>query len=153
MHENFITSDTICHNLPNEGSHKLYYYYGTKLFVCYTGCSGEGSFDIFDLCIKVMKIQNNLEWELYDAMDYIASYFGINGIEQKDTNNQELEDWEVFKRHSFDLPQSIKLPILPEYNPIILTRFSYPRIESWEKEGISAEVARRNLIGYYPGGE
>ena len=40
-----------------------------------------------------------------------------------------------------------------EYDRSILEKFSYPRILRWEKEGISKEVSRRNLIGYYPGGE
>lgn len=145
-----LISQTICHNLPGEGSRKLYYYENTKLFHCYTGCSDD-TFDIFDLCIKVMKNQRRLKWELYDAMAYIAGYFGFEGANIED--QQELEDWSVFKRHDFQPPQVLQIPVLKEYNPIILTRFIYPRIEQWEKEGISAEVSRRNLIGYYPGGE
>lgn len=147
-----LTSQTICHNLPGDGSRKLYYYENTKLFHCYTGCI-DPSFDIFDLCIKVMKNQKELEWELYDAMAYIAGYFGFDGEELSDDKEEELKDWEVFKRHNFQLPQILQIPVLKEYNPIILTRFSYPRIERWEKEGITAEVSRKNLIGYYPGGE
>lgn len=146
-----LTSQTICHNLPGEGSRKLYYYENTKLFHCYTGCI-DPSFDIFELCIKVMKNQKDIEWELYDAMSYIAGYFGFAG-ETLEDDKQELEDWNVFKRHKIELPQQSQLPVLKEYNPIILTRFVYPRIISWEKEGISAEVARKNIIGYYPGGE
>lgn len=42
---------------------------------------------------------------------------------------------------------------LPQYDKMILTRFSYPRIKHWEEEGISPEVYRKNLIGYYAGGE
>ena len=45
------------------------------------------------------------------------------------------------------------IPILKEYNPIILTRFLYPRIEKWEQEGIKPEINRRNLIGYYQGND
>lgn len=147
-----IISDTICHNLPGEGSHKLYYYFGTRLLHCYTGCI-DPTFDIFDLCIKVMKHQKDQDWELYDAMDYIARYFGFEGQEMPDKSKQELEDWEVFKRHSYQVPEILQIPVLKEYNPVILTRFSYPRIDKWEREGIAADVSRRNLIGYYPGGE
>ena len=50
-----LVSQTICHNLPGEGSRKLYYYPNTTLFHCFTGCADEPSFDIFQLCIKVMK--------------------------------------------------------------------------------------------------
>ena len=146
-----LISQTICHNLPGDGSRKLYYYENTKLFHCYTGCM-DPTFDIFDLCIKVMKNQKELEWELYDAMAYIAGYFGFEGEEAPD-NEAELEDWKVFKRHNFQLPQTLQIPVLKEYNPVILTRFSYPRIDGWEREGITADISRKNLIGYYPGGE
>lgn len=149
--EGGLTSQTICHNPPGVGSRKLYYYENTRLCKCYSGCP-ESSFDIFDLCIKVMKIQKNLTWELYDAMVYIAGYFGFEGqdIENKE---EELEDWKVFKRHDFQMPQSFQTPVLKEYNPVILTRFAYPRIDRWEREGISPDISRKNLIGYYPGGE
>lgn len=51
------------------------------------------------------------------------------------------------------MPQSFQTPVLKEYNPVILTRFAYPRIDRWEREGISPDISRKNLIGYYPGGE
>ena len=153
MQDNCIISDTICHNLPGRGSHKLYYYYGTRLLHCYTGCV-DPSFDIFDLCIKVMRIQKNLSWELYDAMDYIASYFGLQGEEVNNEQQKELKDWEVFKKHKIDKPaQILKIPVLPEFDSAILSRFSYPRIIPWEQEGISKEICRDNQIGYYPGGQ
>lgn len=146
-----LVSRTICHNKPGEGSRKLYYYENTRLFRCYTHC--DDTFDIFELFIKVSKIQYNQDQELYDAMDYIASYFGINGVEPPDQNKQELEDWKIFKRHDLRTAAIKSHVSLPEYDRTILTRFAYPRIGAWEKEGISAETARRNYIGYYPGGE
>lgn len=98
-----------------------------------------------------MRLQYNLEWELYQAMDYIAGFFGLVGIEQT-RDNKQLEDWELFKRYK--LPKSsLKRQALKEYDESILNKFSYPRIESWEREGISVETIKRNRIGYYPGGE
>lgn len=146
-----LISQTICHNLPGEGSRKLYYYTNTRLFRCYTGCI-DPTFDIFDLCIKVMKNQKQLKWEMYDAMDYIASYFGFDGIEKQDEQS-ELKDWDIFKKHNLRLPEKKPMVQLKEYDPVILTRFAYPRISRWEQEGISDEVSKKNLIGYYPGGE
>ena len=128
-----LISQTICHNLPGEGSRKLYYYENTKLFHCYTGCV-DPSFDIFELAIKVEKNQYHLDWELYDAMDYIAHYFGLEGEEQE--QEEKSEDWEIFKRHVFTPKEDTGFIQLKEYNPIILTRFAYPRILNWEKEGI-----------------
>ena len=149
--DNCIISDTICHNLPGNGSHKLYYYFGTRLCHCYSGCL-DPSFDIFDLCIKVMKNQKGLNWELYDAMNYIASYFGFEGVE-KIEQESELKDWEIFKKHKIRVIEKHNPIQLKEYNPIILTRFKYPRIAHWEQEGISSVITKKNLIGYYPGGE
>lgn len=150
--DNGIVSQTICHNKPGQGSRKLYYYENTHLFRCYTHC-GDDTFDIFELYIKISRIQHNLKQELYDAMDYIASYFGINGIETLEQDKQELEDWKIFKRHElrFSVPKGAIS--LPEYDINMLFRFAYPRIIGWENEGISAEISRRNFIGYYPGGE
>ena len=49
-----ILCATICHNMPGEGSKKLYYYDNSGLFRCYTGC--DSYFDIFEMVIKIMKI-------------------------------------------------------------------------------------------------
>lgn len=145
-----IVSQTICHNRPGEGSRKLYFYSNTLLFHCYTGC-GDSSFDIFDLCIKVMKLQKNLDFELYDAMSYIASYFGFESASKQE--EKELEDWKILNRHQIHRQVQFNKPQLQEYNPIILTRFSYPRILSWEKEGIKPVVYRKHLIGFCPSTE
>lgn len=149
--DNGLIAQTICHNRPGEGSRKLYYYQNTRLFHCYTGCI-DPSFDCFDLAIKIAKIQKNEDWELFDAMDYIAHYFGLEG-EEPEKEEEKLEDWEIFKRHVIVSKEESGFIQLKEYNPVILTRFSYPRILSWEREGILPEVSRKNLIGYYAGGD
>ena len=148
-----LISQTICHNPPGEGSRKLYYFTNTKLFKCWTGC-GDDAFDIFTLTAKVMKIQKGLDWELYDAMEYVANYFGIAG-EDKPQETNVLADWDILNRYEQNKSVIINngIPELQEYDRSILDKFSYPRILRWEKEGISKEVSRRNLIGYYPGGE
>ena len=145
-----LISQTICHNAPGDGSRKLYYYDNSKLFRCYTSC--DESFDIFELVIKAMKIQKDLDWELYDAMVYVAEYFGLAEAERPD-KTEEAQHWVVFKRHDFSLPELRAPATLKEYNKIILTRFTYPRILNWEAEGITDEVNKQNYIGYYAGGE
>lgn len=149
--DNGLIAQTICHNEPGEGSRKLYYYTNTQLFHCFTGCI-DPTFDIFELCIKVMHNQKKMQWEMYDAMDYIASYFGINGIELPDEEDN-LSDWMIFKQHKFATYQPMVSIQLPEYDSQILECFLYPRIAHWEQEGILPQVSRRNLIGYYPGKE
>lgn len=155
MTDEVLVSRTICHNPAGEGSRKLYYYDNTRLLRCYTDC--DDSFDIFQLVIKVFKIQRNQEIELYDAMNYVANYFGLDGIEFTDDQKTDNQDWKIFQRYT-DLSTKVnspkkQRPQLKSYNPIILTRFSYPPIVTWEQEGISREVCKKNLIGYYPGQE
>jgi hypothetical protein len=149
-----LISQTICHNPPGEGSRKLYYYSNSHLFNCYSGCE-EPSFDVFQLVIKAMKIQKNVDYELYDAMCYVAEYFGLAEATRPEERNNELLDWDILKRHDYLHFQSFNAPKaqLREYNPSILLNFSYPRILNWEAEGIAKEVCRSNLIGYYPGKE
>lgn len=148
-----IISDTICHNPPGEGSHKLYYYFGTRLCVCYTGCQ-ETSFDIFELCIKVAKIQRHKKYELYDAMHYIANYFGLEGEDApQEQESDTLADWSIFQRYAEVSARQgtvIGRPHLKEYDSSILSHLSYPAIATWEQEGIKREVCKKNKIGYYP---
>ena len=143
-----ILSTTICHNEPGEGSRKLYYYSNTDLFQCYTGC---GSFDIFELLIKIAKIQWNREFDLNDAVRYIAIKYGLAG---EDTfEKDDLIDWKTF--NSYDRIQSIEVKDfhveLKEYDSIILDRLNYNvKILPWLKEGIRQEVMDNARIGYYP---
>ena len=85
-------------------------------------------------------------------MDYIAHYFGLEG-EEAEKEEEKLQDWEIFKRHVVVSKEESGFIQLKEYNPVILTRFSYPRILGWEREGILPEISRKNLIGYYAGGD
>lgn len=147
-----LTATTICHNRPGEGSRKLYYYSNSGLFRCFTAC-GE-SFDAFQLVIKARKIQWNEDWELYDAMAYIAGYFGFAEAEKPEEENNLLKDWELFKRYDYNIPNFNSVGYqLKEYDAGILDRFIYPRILSWEEEGISYQTCQNNRIGYYPGQE
>ena len=86
-----IISSTICHNPPGEGSRKLYFYQNSKLFHCFTGCND--SFDIFELAIKVAKIQKHKMIDLNEAIRFIAYHFGIAGTETTE-DFTGLEDWD-----------------------------------------------------------
>lgn len=144
-----LIAQTICHNPPGAGSRKLYYYANSKLWQCWTGGCEHSSFDIFELVIKAMRIQKNVEWGLVDAMQYIADYFGIEGSTPTDIAST-LPDWKIFKRYEIAPYSPPTGNRLKEYDPSILERFSYPRITSWERESILPSVIKRNLIGYYP---
>ena len=144
-----IISSTICHNRPGEGSRKLYYYSNTGLFHCFTNC---GSYDPFDLIVKVAKIQWNKEYDLNDAVRYIAIKYGLAG-EQQDLGEDSLLDWKTL--NGYDRIQEIEIKdyhaTLKEYDTTILDNLNYTvKILPWLKEGISQEVMDREKIGYYP---
>lgn len=152
--ENFgYVSSTICHNPPREGSRKLYYYENTGLFRCYTGC-GE-YFDIFELTVKVARIQWGKEYDLNDAVRWVAKKFNILG-EEAENPEEELEDWKYLA--NYDRIQDIVIKdnsiILKEYEKDILDRLNYTvKIRPWLEEGISEEALRQAHIGFYPGGD
>ena len=150
-----IISATICHNVPGEGSHKLYYYANSTLFKCFTEC--DESFDIFQLVIKVMRIQKNKVFDLNDAVRYIAYRFGILDFSYDEGNTVSLEDWSYLAKYdrvdSIIKDASFKDKIiLKEYDKVILDRFNYRiKLRPWLKDNISQEVIEQARIGFYPG--
>ena len=145
-----IISQTICHNPPGEGSRKLYYYRNTDLFQCFTGCGK--TFDVFELLQKVAYIQWNKEYDLNDAVRYIAIRFGLAG-ETIINDADSLIDWKTFD--SYDRIDKLEIKDyhieLKEYNDNILNNLNYKVIiKPWEDEGIKREVIHHARIGYFP---
>ena len=144
-----IVAQTICHNPPGEGSRKLYYYKNTDLFQCYSNC---GTFDVFELLQKVAHIQWNKEYDLNDAVRYIAIKFGLAGEAAFD-DRSSLDDWRTFD--AYDRISDISLKDyhveLKTYDPMVLTHLNYKvKIAPWLNEGISQEAIENALIGYFP---
>ena len=149
-----ILCATICHNRPGDGSKKLYYYDNTGLFRCYTGC--DSYFDIFELTVKIMKIQHDRDFDLNDAVRWIAQKFGLSGREEDGPDDDELEDWKYLA--NYNRIQDIEIKTnevrLKEYDDDILTRFNYNvTIDPWLNEGISQLSIEQAQIGFYPGGD
>ena len=148
-----LISATICHN-ESGGSKKLYYYEENQMFYCYTNC---GSFDIFDLVIKVYEKQQNKVLDLNDAIRLIAARAGIAGRIDDVVSEDKLIDWDILS--NYDRIQKIQTNIgekvqLKEYDNDILDRFNYSlKISPWLEEDITQEVIDFARIGYYPGGD
>ena len=150
-----IISQTICHNPPQEGSRKLYYYSNSNLFHCFTGCENP-SFDIFELTMKVMEIQNKSIWDLNQAVRFVAMRFGLAGSQVSMNPETALTDWEYLENYSRiqNIDISINRITLQEYESNILNNFNYSvKIGPWLKEGITEEVMKQAKIGYFPGGD
>ena len=147
---NIIVSKTICHNHKREGSHKLYYYDNTKLFKCYTNC--DSTFDIFELMLKIRK-NEGIEITLFEAIKFIAQFFGYEATYIKDENNDILnKDWKIFNAYDRieEISDNSQIVELKEYDDSILKYLPRPRILPWEEEGITNEVIQRNNIAYDP---
>ena len=147
-----ILSTTICHNVPGEGSRKLYYYENSTLFKCYTGC--DSTFDIFELAMKVFDIQKRREMDLNDAVRYVAARFGLSGeyAEEEDVS----EDWKLLD--NYDRMAEIEVKdysvCLKEYDATVLDKLNYSlKLLPWLDEGISQQVIDEARIGYYPGAD
>ncbi len=149
-----ILCATICHNPPGDGSRKLYFYENSGLFRCYTGC--DSYFDIFELVIKVAKIQWNQDYDLNDAVRWIAQKFGFSGQHENRPEDEDLDDWKYLANYERiqDVVVKDNSVVLKEYDNIILERFNYEvKIGPWLREGISQESLNQAMIGFYPGGD
>ena len=105
-----------------------------------------------------MKIQYHKDYDLNEAVKYVAFKFGIIATETDDgiTNLKDVLDWKLFDNYERIENLQIKNYAiqLKEYDDVILDRFNYTvRIEPWLREGISEEAMRQARIGFYPGAD
>ena len=151
---------TICHCGE---SHKLYYYDNTKLFKCFTDCGGD-AFDIYEL---VCRNKNNLgelktyyttegllagrNWEMYDAIEFVATYFGFT--EQSfDFKDNQLSDWKILENYKRIQNAEIKKKDveLEIYDESVLKYMPHPKIMPWIREGITQDVMESRGICFNP---
>lgn len=133
--ETHLILPTICHNPEeSEKSHKLYYYFDSKLFSCYTECGH--TFNIYELVRKVHAI-NDHEISFYEAYNYVLNYVGGS----------------IFVEPPAVVPignryaRKLSVMDLPAYNKNALTIFRKEPPTEWLNEGISAQSMARFDIG------
>lgn len=149
-----ILCSTICHNPPGEGSRKLYFYDNSNLFRCYTGC--DSYFDAFELVMKVAKIQWNKDFDLNDAVRWVAQRFGISGELVEEDELKQLPDWKILDNYDRieELEVKDRNVELKTYDKEILSRFNYAvKIGPWLDEGICQDALDQAMIGFYPGAD
>jgi hypothetical protein len=151
-----LISRTICHNHSGEGTFKLYYYDNSHLFHCFTDC-GE-SFDVFELIRKFMsrehpKTREDGNWNLPEAVDYIARKFGYspNVIEEENelTIQRDLTILQNYDRIK-EIDINTQKITLKEYDGYFLKNLPSVCIEPWLKEGITKEVMNHAEIKFDP---
>ena len=139
----YFVFPTVCHNVEG-GSHKLYYYFNTKLFVCYTECND--TFSIFDL-VQKMEGLHGYKISIFDAAEKIG--FGNTPFKQK----TELELMQ--EKNIRFIEQSLSRTLAPpleyeELNDELLRSLQYNSdyLKPWLDEGMTEEVLKHFEIGY-----
>lgn len=122
---------TICHNpRESEKSPKLYYYFDSKLFSCYTECGH--AFNIYELVRKVHEI-NDHAISFYEAYNYVLNYVG---------SNIYIEPPEIeFVNNRY--VRKLSVEDLPAYNNNALSIFPIIPPTEWLNEGISAQAMKK----------
>lgn len=128
--DNCLITNTICHNESN-GSMKLYYYYDTHIFYCYSQCE---SMSIFTF-LKHYYNTRGIEYDWYnDIFQVVLNCSLVSLFEQelKTTGVEKIDFRDKFRKRN--------TPILKKYDNSILNVYTkfYP-IE-WLKDGISKEA-------------
>jgi hypothetical protein len=148
LKETCIIARTICHG---GSSHKLYYFFNTKLFRCFTNCPDSDAFDIFQLIIKVKK-QEGIDFSLPQAISYVISYFNLSFEFESEDNKNELEDWKILNNYEKinNIENKKQIVELKIYDDDILNHLPHPRIIPWEREGILPQEINRRGVAYDP---
>jgi hypothetical protein len=156
VNDNIAVFKTVCHHSHDElseANHKLYYYNNSHLFKCFTQCSDEDGFDIYQLTKKVKERETGINWSFNKCYSFVKSFFGYP-IEEIEFSNvrTSLEDWNFFEKYNKikDRQEFSQIVELPKYDKKILRYIPTPRILNWEEEGISKEEIKRHNIKYDP---
>ena len=150
LQNEILVCKTICHG---GDSHKLYYYDNTHLFRCYTGCD-EPTFDIFELVRKVRSREYASDYQLPQAIAYVAKYFGFAPVEKEDEEIAPLSRDDLQYLENYDRISNISLDTqiveLKSYDDAFLKNFPRPIIQPWINDGISKEIMDYYEICYDP---
>jgi hypothetical protein len=134
--DNVIVFPTICHNpVGYKKSMKLYYYFNTCLFHCYTEC--DDSFDIYKLICKVAEL-NDEEMTFMEAVNYVIERHKGGLIH---LNNQYRSRRDRYRKR-------LGAQKLEKKNTNILDIFRFRNHPEWVKEGISRATMEKFGILY-----
>ena len=149
---NMIIARTIDHNYLDDSSasRKLYYYDNSHLFMSWTG--GNDAFDIFQLVLIVENREHNANWELPQAVAYVAQKFGYAAKNRNALQLENIEDFKLF--HNYERIKEIKNNSqeveLKEYEAGFLNYLPKPLIIDWVQDNITEEEMLRHEICYDP---
>lgn len=142
-----LITNTICHNL-SDGKMKLYYYYESKDFHCYTHCSK--NYSVFDLVIANHKLRG-IELSFPESINWILKTLG------KEQNDYKPEGFHTTKKgvreeilwvNSFKKKKLVNLD-LKTYTDKIFMLFSKKPHPLFLADNISKESMKKFEVMYY----
>lgn len=140
-HEEYLIFPTICHNdNEEEASMKLYYYFNSHLFHCYTECGD--SFNIFTLVEKVFTIKNynNGKFNFNDCLSFILHCANIKEEIEFDTPKYES------KKEKYE--RKCRTVEVPTYSNELVNVFSKIYPIEWKEENIQEKSMDKFNIRY-----
>lgn len=130
----FLITNTICHN-EEGGSLKLYYYFNTHMFMCYTD---EGAMNIFTF-LKNYYENRQIDYDWYNDIYKIIL----------DCSTYKKDFSSIKKYHSIkDRYEKRKIPSLEIYPKNVLDCFTKTYPPEWLEEGITKESMDKFNILY-----
>ena len=134
--DSYLITNTICHNVE-DGSMKLYYYYDTHLFVCYTRCSTMSPFNF----LKHYYETRDIAYDWYrDVYCVLANLTNVSSLSSFATPAYKSKKDKYARRN-----KDIQLPIYPKS---ILSIFSDDLPTEWLLEGITEKSMVKYDINY-----
>ena len=96
------------------------------------------------------------EFDLNDAVRWVAQRFGFSGDHAEGPEEDQLDDWKFLANYERIQEVSVKSNtiLLKDYENGILERFNYDvKLTPWLREGITQAALDQAQIGFYPGGD
>ncbi len=133
--DNCLITNTICHNISG-GSLKLYYYFDTHLFYCYTSCEAMSIFKFLEKYYETRQIE--FDW-----------YNDIYKVVVDCSTSKKIDDFYIEKRVNLKEKYAKKeKPVLKKYSENILKVFDKYYPVEWLKDGITKKTMDKFNILY-----
>lgn len=135
--ENYLVTQTVCHNSDASlASKKLYYYKDTHLFMCYTECGGMNIFNFLRHYYEVRNIGYNWYHDVFKV------------AEKCSVDNVFTQEDQVSVERKKDRYKYNTVIDLPEYKDGVLDVFTKYYPVEWLQDGISKETMDKFNILY-----
>lgn len=135
--DNCLITNTICHN-ESGGSLKLYFYFDTHIFYCYSNCDSMSIFSFMKHYYETRDIEYDWYKDIYQPI--ISCSINPNSLRNNDPQRYQMKREDYYDRKS--------RKELPTYPKGVLQVFikNYP--PEWLNDGISKETMDKFDISY-----